>query len=117
MNEPITYQVGTLADVTLRARITEVDGSTIVIETDVMDQICIWLTDPAVTLTVVAPPEWPPIQNDVWVDRNGSPWLVAEDEDDQLLDSSGSHSRDRDFVLREYGPLRLVYRKPAGGAS
>lgn len=65
---------------------------------------------PGVTVTRVAPPEWPPIPLDVWVDAEGRPWS-CDGAPDRLTLPADTRWTPADEVVRDYGPLRLVYRR------
>jgi hypothetical protein len=81
-----------------------------------------FLTIPAsvdsVTITRVAPPEYPPRAGDLWRDGNGRLWFVAYGAVGLTAQTT---SRDcvaaRELLDRVAGPLTLVHREPDGGES
>ena len=58
-------------------------------------------------------PNWPPLDQDVWADRNGTRWITHRYEmyDEirtALLNPAGQQRGTSDFVLEMFGPLTLV---------
>jgi hypothetical protein len=82
----------------------------------------------AVTVTRVAPPEYPPRAGDLWRDRDGQLWFgvdVTDYDADKIafgveLQGQNTYTYGRwaaDEINKRYGPLTLVHREPDGGES
>lgn len=68
---------------------------------------------PNLVVTRVAPAEWPPQIGDVWADAHGGEWWCRPEHEDgeAYLQSQKGGVDDPAWVLRQYGPMTLVYRK------
>lgn len=67
---------------------------------------------PNLVVTRVAPAEWPPQIGDVWADAHGREWWCRTgDEDEAYLQSQKGGVDDPTWVMRQYGPMTLAYRK------
>jgi hypothetical protein len=112
------YRPGELVDITIRgARVRELDSLNYLSATYDQGTLSIRPGANDVTVTRVAPPEWPPRPGDVWVDRDDDVWIGVDAE--RLGYLGTAIPEDADLVLRNNGPLRLVHRKPEpdGGES
>lgn len=80
----------------------------------------------SVTVTRVAPPEWPPRPGDLWRDGDGGLWFCCRyaTDLDEWVDVLGpafesQHPRSgvspADALAEIPGPLTLVHREPEGG--
>jgi len=112
---PTRYEPNTVLDVTIRGKVADSQpGAWVLLTLDDPDTGIKVHLGKSVTVTVVAPPEWPPIHGDVWVDRFGNPLLVDVGDNNVLIDSD-RYACERENLLKQAGPLRLVYRKNPTG--
>lgn len=111
----ISYEDNTLAKITVEGRIVDSEtGVWVLLDLPAQDPIRVYLGE-WVTVEVVAPPEWPPIEGDVWVDPKENPYLYDHYRG-ELRDGEGSTELPM-HVLKAVGQLRLVHRKPADGGD
>lgn len=107
------FEVGELVDVVIKgARIVEADATGVMVEAKDMDAM--WLDLSAVTVTRVAPKEWPPRSGDVWRGVGGERFFArATDDDDVILLSERTHGGNAwpNEMLASYGPAELVWRE------
>lgn len=69
------------------------------------------LTCSGVIVERVAPAEWPPKTGDVWEDRNKAKWFGTDrGHGIRLTGATGDTWSDYGEVLRDVGPMRLLYR-------
>lgn len=70
---------------------------------------------PNLVVTRIAPAEWPPRIGDVWADAHGGEWWCRPEHEgadaEAYLQSQKGGVDDPSWVLRQYGPMALVYRK------
>lgn len=110
------YQPGEILNVELRGvRVNHMTSQDRVVIRLGDDLILIDPALPETTITRVAPPEWPPRQGDVWVDRDGLACLALDA--DRLQYVNREHPFSAGYVLETFSPLTLVHREPDGGES
>ncbi|MEU8278171.1 hypothetical protein ACFYOK_37610 [Microbispora bryophytorum] len=120
------FQVGEVVDITIKgARVKEVcyhgdgNGPDVRFTYEAKDgeawPNAVWADAPTVTVTRVAPAEWPPRAGDLWHDCAGDPWFAAHEDLDEpirLIGRSGlPHPGGPDELLRAWGPMTLVHRQ------
>lgn len=111
------YQVGELVDITINGARVEDDGTdarclAVVIPGDI-GTIDIPL-GPAVTVTRVAPPEWPPQTGDVWASTDDTEFMATLADVGRVVlrhAADGASWDHPENVLRAYGPMTLVRRR------
>lgn len=106
------YEVGEHVDVLIRnARVVETDPWGVMVERDDMDASYFVLA--AVTVTRVAPKEWPPVPGDIWEAVGGQQWFARADERNgtRLVGSDALLASEPAEAVLHDGPLRLMYRR------
>ncbi|MER7002243.1 hypothetical protein ABT297_04230 [Dactylosporangium sp. NPDC000555] len=79
-------------------------------------QLVMPLDHPGLTVTRVAPREWPPQPGDIWEDARGEQWFARShpEIDGPALahvDAVRNSEWDAGTILDAHGPMRLAYRK------
>lgn len=117
------YRVDELLDVQIRhARVRAVDdrGGLYLGYGAGNDELLVDPAHAAITVTRVAPAEWPPQAGDVWTDRDGEEWFArvetdGSDEYGLLVRANAragyQYGTRADDVLASYGPMRLERRR------
>lgn len=108
------YVVGELVDVTMRgvrvAAVVPVAGTTVLRLRMDEDEIDLALVT-GITVTRVAPAEWPPQIGDVWDDAHGGSWWTRYNDGEPYLQSETGGVDEPTWVLERYGPMKLAYRR------
>ena len=123
-----TYQLGEIVDITIKGvRVTEVataaDGHLVMAAETGLVGLNVYPDDPAVTVTRVAPPDWPPRPGDLWRDGHRSLWFTSRRTEglgwrDVFLPAFDDNATIVIFAvdaLRELPGLTLVHREPEAG--
>jgi hypothetical protein len=79
------------------------------------DEIRFGLGEHGVTVTRVAPAEWPPRPEDLWRDHNGRLWFGRSQN--RFVTTGGSREETPDRLLADYGPLTLIHRERHDGGA
>lgn len=107
------FETNELVDVAIRAaRIRAVDDQGVLYIGD-NDELMIDPAAPNITVTRVAPKEWPPRAGDIWEDRFDDEWVTTDSDGETILMDciGGSRHNDALDVLNDVGPLKLVRRR------
>ena len=109
------FEVGELVDLAIRgARVVDMAGQGFapLLALDVDGERLEVALSASLTVTRVAPKEWPPQSGDLWEDaHDGSWWAGPDDEGGVYLRSQKGGTDYPDWVLNNYGPMRLAYRR------
>lgn len=114
------FEVGELVDIAIRgARVVDTAGQGFapLLALDVDGERLEVAPSASLTVTRVAPREWPPRPADVWASGDGRLWFARASEDysyDQARMVSAdpdSPSESAGTVLNHFGQMRLVYRE------
>lgn len=90
--------------------------------------VAVNLKSPGVSVTRVAPAEWPPQVGDLWRDRDGDLWFgcvyydIHNDTHVTLSPARAKHTQawgegGAEAARQEYGPLTLVHREQQAGGE
>jgi hypothetical protein len=105
------YAEGELIDVQIKgARVGAINDSGMLVQLSDLIQVDLPLPLPnnGVTVTRVAPAEWPPLAGDLWANANG---VKVFAQDHMLHTSNGFQFGSAEEALESIGPMTLVYRE------
>jgi hypothetical protein len=105
------YAEGELIDVQIKgARVDAINDSGMLVQLSDLIQVDLPLPLPnnGVTVTRVAPAEWPPVAGDLWANANG---VKVFAQDHMLHTSNGFQFGSAEEALESIGPMTLVYRE------
>jgi hypothetical protein len=110
------YEVGELVNLEFRRLpVVSADGTHLVCQLpNTGGQLVMPLDHAGLTVTRVAPKEWPPRPGDIWETADGRQWFARHDIGAGVrlaCEDANSPSEMADWVMDHFGRMRLVYRR------
>lgn len=108
----LTLRGGELVDITIRgARVADTAIGMLAVTYRGGEVRVELVTSSAVTVTRVAPAEWPPLVGDLWRDRDGVVWFATDRYDHPWMVNALGNTDSAGSMLADRGPMRLVHRE------